>query len=173
VKRLAVCLLAIALAGCASSQKNAVSNAATSPLNDLNIVHAKIPKLLADARRRPYVVPADRSCEALAKDVRALDEVLGPDIDVPPSDSNPSLLQRGTTAAGNEALGAMKGAAEDVVPFRHWVRKLSGAERYSDKVAAAIIAGTVRRSFLKGIGVAQGCVIPPSGAAPAPKEPQP
>jgi hypothetical protein len=166
-------LLAIALAGCTSSHKNTVSDVATSPLRDLNVVHAKIPKVLADARQRPYADPADTSCESLSADVKALDEVLGPDIDVPSSNANPSLLERGTTAAGNEAVGAMKGAAEDVVPFRHWVRQLSGAERYSKKVAAAIIAGTVRRSFLKGIGVAHGCTWPPNASQAPSEEPPP
>jgi hypothetical protein len=50
------------------------------------------------------------------------------------------------------------------VPFRGWVRKLSGAERYSKEVAAAIAAGTVRRAYLKGLGEAKGCAAP---AAPS------
>jgi hypothetical protein len=165
-----VLVVAIALAGCTSTQNDAVTEAATTPLTDLNIVHAEIPDILKEARKRPYRVPADSSCEALAADVKALDEILGPDIDVPSSPSNPSLLERSTTAAGNEALGAMKGAAQDVVPFRHWVRQLSGAERYSKKVAKAIIAGTVRRSFLKGYGIAQGCAMPVSDTSLVPDE---
>jgi hypothetical protein len=173
MNRHAVCLMALAIAGCTTSHKDTMSDVATSPLQDINVVHAKIPKVLADARRWPYLIPSDLSCEALAKDVKALDAVLGPDIDVPPSESNPSLLQRGATAAGSEAVGAMKGAAQDVVPFRHWVRQLSGAERYSKKVAAAIIAGSVRRSFLKGIGVAQGCTWPATQPEPAADGTQP
>ena len=52
---------------------------------------------------------------------------------------------------------ALQGAAESVVPFRSWVRKLTGAEKHSKHVAAAIAAGTVRRAFLKGLRVARGC----------------
>jgi hypothetical protein len=37
------------------------------------------------------------------------------------------------------------------------VRQLSGAERYSKKVAAAIAAGAVRRGFLRGLIAARGC----------------
>ena len=92
---------------------------------------------------------------SLTAEVRALDEVLGPDLDTPPSADDPGLLERGTTAVGGEAMGTVKGTAEDVVPLRHWVRKLSGAERYSKKLQAAIVAGTVRRSFLKGIRFAR------------------
>jgi hypothetical protein len=40
------------------------------------------------------------------------------------------------------------------------VRKLSGAERYERKVAAAIAAGSVRRAYLKGLGQAAGCAAP-------------
>ena len=154
-RRALVCFVVV-VAACTSQQKD-ISDVATSPLNDLNIVQGKIPKVLNQARRQPYVVPADQSCEALTADIRALDEVLGPDLDAPLSEDDPDLLERGTTAVGGEAMGMLKGTAEDVVPFRHWVRKLSGAERYSKKVQAAIVAGTVRRSFLKGIRLARGC----------------
>ncbi len=150
-------LLLLVLCGCGSSQQQSVSSAATSPLNDLNLVHAKIPKVLGEARRHPYTIPQDQSCEALAASVRALDEVLGPDLDVPESADDPGMIERGSDAAGNEAVNMLQGAAEDVVPFRRWVRKLTGAERYSNKVEASIIAGTVQRSFVKGIAVGRGC----------------
>ena len=134
-----------------------MSDAATAPLSDLNLVHASIPPVLGDAQKRPYVAPADHSCPALAAEVRALDEVLGPDLDAPASASNPGLIERGSTAVGDAAVGAVRGAAQGVVPFRGWVRKLTGAERYSKEVAAAIAAGTVRRAFLKGVAVTRGC----------------
>lgn len=44
-----------------------------------------------------------------------------------------------------------------MIPFRGWVRKLSGAERHSRKVEAAIAAGTVRRAFLKGVAITKDC----------------
>jgi hypothetical protein len=59
------------------------------------------------------------------------------------------------------------------------VRKLSGAERYSREVAAAIAAGTIRRAFLKGMRQAAGCpaaarppvVIPATGPSAEPAAP--
>ena len=42
------------------------------------------------------------------------------------------------------------------------VRRLTGAERYSREVAAAIAAGTVRRAYLKGFGQSAGCAVPAS-----------
>lgn len=149
-----VLLLAIALlAGCASTDQTKVAGAVATPLNDLNLVNAPIPDTLARAQKEPYAMPADPSCGALAAEVRALDADLGPDLDTPASDANPSLVDR----ASNLALGAVQKTAEGVVPFRGWVRKLTGAERYSRQVAAAIAAGTVRRAFLKGIARAGNC----------------
>ena len=89
--------------------------------------------------------------------MRSLDEVLGPDLDAPATAADPGLIERGTSLVAGEAVGALRGAAEGVVPYRKWVRKLSGAERYAKDVSAAIAAGTVRRAFLKGLGVARNC----------------
>ena len=138
------------------------TDAAQAPLKDLNIVRAKIPQILKDARRAPYAMPIDRSCSALAAEVGSLDEVLGADLDRPP-DVDPGLVERGTAIVGNEAVSAVRRTAEDLVPFRSWVRRLTGAERHSREVAAAITAGTVRRAFLKGLGEAAQC---PAPAAP-------
>jgi hypothetical protein len=119
----------------------------------LNLVSAPIPETLSRAQQAPYGMPSDSSCAGLAKDIRALDGDLGPDLDVPASESNPGLVERG----GSAVAGAVQKTAEGIVPFRGWVRKLSGAERYSRKVAAAIAAGTVRRAYLKGMSQAKGC----------------
>lgn len=137
-----------------------IGQAVTSPLSDLNIVRADIPAPLQAALKGPYALPAEPGCVGLGKEIEALDAVLGADLDTPQTGANPSLLERGTTAANTAAVGALRGAAEGVVPFRSWVRRLSGAERYSREVAAAIAAGGVRRSFLKGLGQASGCSAP-------------
>jgi hypothetical protein len=153
-----------ALAGCASNDGNKVATAATTPLSDLNVVRADIPEVLKAAVAAPYALPADMSCAGLAASVRALDEVLGADLDAPHNGSSPSLLDRGEDAA----TGALQRTAEGVIPFRGWVRKLSGAERYARRVSAAITAGGVRRGFLRGLAVAQSCVAAPARAASAP-----
>ena len=54
-------------------------------------------------------------------------------------------------------LGFAAGAASDLIPFRSWIRKLSGAERHDELVQKAIISGAVRRAYLKGLGEAKGC----------------
>ena len=157
VHRSALVLLALVLVACTTQKQSGVVDAAATPLSDLNVVHAEIPAVLVEAQKEPYSVPSDQSCASLRATVRALDEALGPDLDAPASASNPGLIERGSSAAGTAAVGALRHTAEGVVPFRGWVRKLSGAERYSKQVAAAIAAGTVRRAFLKGLGVSKEC----------------
>lgn len=156
-------LVAAALGGCASSQQDKVSTAATTPLSDLNVVRADIPEVLKAAAAAPYGPPADASCAGLASAIAALDEVLGPDLDAPHSAANPGLLDRGEDAA----TGALQRTAEGVIPFRGWVRKLSGAERYARHVSAAITAGGVRRGFLRGLASAKACTATPAAPAKA------
>jgi len=152
---------ALGLASCASgpgeSREQQVGQAAVTPLNDLNLVRAEIPEALRAAAKAPYAMPEPVSCELLAQEIGRLDAVLGADLDTPQTAGNPSLLERGSGAAGDAAVGAVRSAAEGVIPFRGWIRKLTGAERYSREVAAAITAGGVRRAFLKGVRASRGC----------------
>jgi hypothetical protein len=160
------------LAACAAPSEP-VGQAVATPLSDLNIVRAEIPPALQAAQRAPYARPAQPGCHGLAAEVAALDAVLGADLDVPATPSDPGLLERGTGVAGHAAVDAVRDAAGGVIPFRGWVRRLTGAERYAREVAAAIAAGGVRRAYLKGLGAAAGCSPPaaPRPAAPAPRAP--
>jgi len=152
------CLVAIsALTGCAAPPTQRITDAATSPLTDLNLRQVTVPPVLAEARQQVYAVPVIHDCIALATEIHALDEALGPDLDVAAPANDQSLIERGGVLAGNAALDAIKGAAEGLIPYRGWVRKLSGAERASKAVAAAISAGMVRRGFLKGLLQSQTC----------------
>ena len=157
---------ALALTACASDVPRQTASQAgeamVTPLNDLNLVRTAIPAPLAAAQKAPYAMPAPAGCVTLVAEVQALDAVLGPDLDAPSTDSNPSLIERGAGTASGMAVGQLRTAAEGVVPFRGWIRKLSGAERHSRDVAAAIAAGTIRRSFLKGLGASALCEVPAS-----------
>ncbi len=149
--------LAFALSACASDDQTRVTDAATSPLSDLNLIRTKIPPVLLEARKQPYAIPAEATCADLAAKVQELDAVLGPDLDAPAAASDAGLVEQGTNEAKNAAIGALRSTSESIVPFRGWVRRLSGAERHSQEVAAAIVAGTVRRAFLKGLMVSKPC----------------
>jgi len=133
-----------------------VTTAVESPLSDLDVVHTEIPSALLAAKAAPYAMPEPLSCDSISTKVQSLDAALGPDLDTPETADNRSLIERGGDVAG----AALRGAAESIVPFRSWVRKLSGAERRSKEVAASIVAGTARRSFLKGLGQSAGCQPP-------------
>lgn len=182
MKSLFALVLATLLGACASSpsapptadaprkpdaplSEKSVTQAMATPLSDLNLVRADIPDVLRTAARNAYASPPEKTCSTIGAAIQSLDAVLGADLDTPPSPGNPSLIERGGDAAGKAAAGALRGAAEGVIPFRGWVRKLTGAERYAREVAAAIAAGTVRRAYLKGLGEAQGC-----GSPAAPKK---
>lgn len=156
MRRLVTALSLGLLAACSSTDSNKVTSAATTPLSDLNVVRADIPEVLKAAAAAPYAPPADASCAGIAGGIKALDEVLGPDLDAPRTDGNVGLLERGEDAA----TGALKRTAEGVIPFRGWVRKLTGAERYARQVSAAITAGGVRRGFLRGLAAAKACAAP-------------
>jgi hypothetical protein len=155
--RFAWVALVLALSACAAHDQTRVTDAATSPLSDLNLIRAKIPPVLLDARKQPYAIPQEATCEDLAAKVRELDVVLGPDIDAPANGNDPTLAEQGTNEAKNMAIGALRSTSESIVPFRGWVRRLSGAERHSQEVAASIVAGTVRRAFIKGLMVSKPC----------------
>lgn len=144
-----------------------IVGAAASPLNDLNIVHTKIPEVLHAAKESAYARPAERTCPALAREIKELDAVLGADLDVKGPDAHHGLLDFGTETASNAAVGAVRSASEGLIPYRGWIRKLSGAERHSKQVASAIAAGAVRRAYLKGLGDAMDCEAP---AAPLAKK---
>lgn len=153
--------LTLLLAACASKTTTRVTSAAATPLSDLNLVRDEIPDVLQNALKQPYLKPDTGNCPAITKEVQQLDAALGADLDAPASDDGPSLLERGTDMAENTAVGAVQRTAEGLVPFRSWIRKLSGAEKHSRKVAAAITAGSIRRAYLKGVASAQGCVLTP------------
>ncbi len=149
---------------------------ATQPLSDLNLLQARIPPVLTAAQQGPYALPADSSCAALQVELLALDAALGPDIDSRiSSGADPGLMGKAVDFVGDAAMDSVRGTVNSVVdgviPFRSWVRRLSGAERYSKAVAAAIRAGTLRRPFLKGWARAAGCVEGPPAPLKVKAEP--
>ncbi|MBB5203919.1 hypothetical protein HNQ51_001212 [Inhella inkyongensis] len=164
---LSVIVLALGLAGCATKAQDPMQQAVMTPFSDLNLVRAEIPPALLAARAQPYALDAAGSCAQWQAEIAALDAVLGADLDQPVNKDKPSLLERGNEAVDEAAGKALRGAAEGVIPFRGWVRRLSGAERYERGVAAAITAGSVRRAYLKGVVAGRACAAAEAARAPA------
>jgi len=154
---LAAVLVACSTAPTREQEQEKVQGAVTAPLNDLNLVRVPIPPLLQEAQRHPYQVPEQGTCETAVLEIMLLDDILGPDIDEPAAQGDKVSVEHAQALANDAAIGALRRTAEGVVPFRSWVRKLTGAERHSREVSAAISAGTARRAFLKGLRKGREC----------------
>lgn len=179
-------LAAALLAGCVSSRldkdgtiqttaeanRAGITGAVSAPLRDVNLLRTKIPAVLLVAMAEPYARPTDLGCGGVIAEVRSLNEALGPDLDASEERERARTLSR--EGAQNVALGMVADTAQDVIPFRGWVRKLTGAEQHDRMVGQAILAGQVRRAYLKGLGEARGCNPPgtPIHLAETPEPPK-
>jgi hypothetical protein len=141
------------------ANKDGITGAAQAPLRDMNLVRTKIPPVLLEAMADPYARPPGKkiTCETLILLVAPLDLALGEDVDRRPPEDDEDLLDRSKRMAGSAAFGAMASAAQDLIPMRGWVRKLSGAEKHDKLVQHAVASGAIRRAYLKGLGEARGC----------------
>jgi hypothetical protein len=163
-------ILAAALCGCTTTavkdpervqttsqaEKETIGGAVGAPLRDFNVLRTKIPTSLLEAMADPYYRPPGKlSCADIDIMIAPLDAALGPDLDTP-KPGEAAMRDRGK----GTALGFVAGAASGAIPFRSWVRKLSGAEQHDSYVTAAITAGAVRRAYLKGLGESRGCPPP-------------
>lgn len=138
------------------AEREDLKGAVGAPLRDLNVLRTKIPAVLLEALADPYYRPPGKlTCDDLVALLDPVNDALGPDLDEPGNDQA-GLVERGR----GTALGLVAGASSGVIPFRGWVRKLTGAERHDRYVQAAITAGGVRRGYLKGLGEARGCKPP-------------
>ncbi|WP_233247506.1 hypothetical protein [Caulobacter endophyticus] len=155
------------------ANKDGLSGAVTAPLRDVNLMRTKIPPVLLEAMQDPYARPQPSSCGQLTALVKPLDAALGIDLDQVPPGEDEDLMDRGRKAAGDAALGAMASAAQDLIPMRGWVRKLSGAEKHDRLVQSAMAAGAVRRAYLKGLGEARGCMPPATPQHRGDPQPEP
>lgn len=137
-------------------KQGSVQGAATTPLRDLNVMKVEIPEALLESLKDPYQrPPRNWKCSTLVSLLRPLEAALGPDLDQPPSDDG-DLADRGKQTALSVA-GDLAGGA---IPFRGVVRRVSGAASHDKLVQSAILAGSVRRAYLKGLGEARGCPAP-------------
>jgi hypothetical protein len=145
--------LSAGLAGCATPTRpaapaDAVGAAFTQPFRDLSLVRSEPPAQLAAAAAAPYQ-PA-QGCVDLQGELAVLDSWLGPDVDAP------SEAHDAASLAADAVTGVIG------LPFRNVVRRLSGAHKRDQKVAAVILGAMIRRGFLRGQARALAC------AAPAP-----
>ena len=116
------------------SGSTVVEEVVSGPFKDLNLVKQDIPPVLVDLNGQPYNPPEDGTCHGLATEVTALDAVLGPDLDV---------LTPAGKSTSSAAAKALTQASHSLVPYRSWIRKLSGAEKRAERLAAALLQQTL------------------------------
>ncbi|MEH6757838.1 MAG: hypothetical protein V7676_10015 [Parasphingorhabdus sp.] len=145
-----IMLSAPAMAAQGERKKGALGNAAdaaTQPLNDLNLKSAYIPAELVKIQDEPYSLNGLSDCAVLLKEISTLEDVLGADADAPAE----------KTGVVNKALKTGGSFLGGFIPFRGVVREVSGANANRRKMERAIYAGVARRGFLKGYAEAKQC----------------
>lgn len=132
------------LGGCATAPAHKAADpvgaAIQQPMRDLSLLQDAPPSdVLLMAAAGPYVTDGPADCLAISRELAALDTVLGPDID-------------GSSAAPDASAHLAAGVIGGVfgLPFRGVVRQISGAQQREVTQQAAVLAGMVRRAFLKG-----------------------
>ena len=163
--RVVPALLLLALAGPALAQtdqgtmqqRDTFRDAATAPLEDLNLKQKSIPPVLQRAVTDPYDVTGLNRCEPIAAEIGRLDAALGPDLDEAPPPDNRSKGKKVADAAYGAGVAGVRDTTRDVLPFRNWIRRLTGASKHDKAVAKAIQSGGVRRGYLKGLYNAVTC----------------
>lgn len=156
--RLATVLaMTLGLAACATTGDKPAGNgsgrvegAMTRPLTDLGIMRTTIPEALQSAVIAPYAVADPTSCPALSAEIARLNDVLGPDLDAEQA--------KAEGMASEMLFGAFQSALD--LPYRGVLRRLTGAEKRDRARTAAVLAGMVRRAWLKGLAHNAGCAVP-------------
>ncbi|WP_156423720.1 hypothetical protein [Erythrobacter sp. YT30] len=149
---LALVASSIGLASPAASQDvdgDDVKDVAETPLEDIGLSSDEIPEALVEAAKDPYASEGFATCNSIVAEVAKLDTVLGEDYDI-----------AGAADTGLDMKGAAKSVVGSIIPFRGVVREISGAAGDERKMRAAVIAGMVRRGYLKGLGQSRGCDYP-------------
>lgn len=137
--------------------RSGAAKAAMTPLRDLNLHRDAIPGILQEIGN-PYDIPEDITCGQIESQVAALNEVLGPDWDaLPRNEADPTFSDYAADEASEEVLDIIADEAGAIIPYRSWIRRLSGAKSHQKKVRRAQQRGSHRRTYLKALGLMQGC----------------
>lgn len=124
------------------------ANSVTEPFDGKEVP----PKLLA-IQDSPYSLAGLRNCAAIIREVTELDEVLGPDVN--------EQVDKSRAKKREETAGRVAGTvAGSIIPFGGLIGEVTGANAERRRYAFAVYAGTVRRGFLKGVGLQRGCKAP-------------
>jgi len=139
-----------------TDDKVTVMDVAMTPVEDLNLRKDPIPPVLLRAREEPYADPGFSDCAQIRQEVGNLDAVLGEDFDT----ASPEKRKLTAEKVAKQLVGTL-------IPFRGVIREVTGANKHAYEFSKAIVAGLMRRAYLKGLGQAMGCPYP---ARPQPQQ---
>lgn len=135
-----------------------VTEGVLAPLVDLNVRRDEIPPILADLS--VYGKPVPSTCAGIEIEIRDLEAYVGDDSDVMVAEEQASLTGRVLDMADDQAFSLISDLTTDFIPFRSVVRRATGASAHDRAVREAFRRGHLRRSYLKGVGLAMGCDSP-------------
>lgn len=127
------------------------SDAMVSGEGGLGISGQNTPAALQALVAAPYAVPSPPDCAAMAREIADLDAILGPDVDA-------------VAAARNDTGQALGAAMRSVIPYRWVMRLATQAGRRDRELRLAVLAGTARRGYLKGLRLGLACEPPQAPA---------
>ena len=167
---------ALALASCVTGRtadtRRGVTDAAYIPLRDMNMIRPEVPLLLRNLQY-PYSTATLISCAAVLDEIHQYDAVLGPESYA--AGPNRNIWDRSGAFMEQQTIEAAQNTARGIIPFRSWVRSLTGASAAEREALRAVANGQQRRTFLRGYGASLGCpnIIPspPPTIAPPPARP--
>lgn len=154
--------------------RDGVVDAAASPFRDIGLVRPEVPQTLR-ALSYPYASTGlTVGCDAVLYEIGKLDAILGEESFQPGAERG--ISSKGLDAVEGAVLNAARNSAGDIIPYRGWVRQISGAAKAEKEASRAIIQGQTRRAYLRGYGAALGCLnavpAPPPVTTPQPVDPR-
>ena len=124
------------------------ANSVTAPFDG-----KEAPAKLVAIQDNPYSLAGLGKCSAIIKEVTELNAVLGADVN--------EQVDKDRAKKREETAGRVAGpVAGGIIPFRGLIGEVTGANAERRRYAQAVYAGTVRRGFLKGVGLERGCKAP-------------
>ena len=130
------------------STLEAAGNKVTEPFDG-----KEVPQKLKDIQDDPYSLRGLSRCAAIIAEVRELNDVLGPDVNEKVDKSRGKKREQTAARVAGSAIGS-------IIPFGGIIGEVTGANAERRRYNEAVYAGTVRRGFLKGVGLQKGCKAP-------------
>lgn len=156
------------------SVREGVVDVASSPFRDIGLVRPEVPQTL-QGLGYPYSNRGlHAGCDAVLYEIGKLDAILGDENFQPGTERG--ISSKGIDAIEGAVLNSARNAAGDIIPYRGWVRQISGAAKAEKEAQRAIVQGQTRRAYLRGYGAALGCLnavpAPPPAPAVQPVDPR-